>query len=457
MKRRLLFLAVTLFAFCAASFAQWQFVKAFTPYHAPLKPNDLWGPHGVAVDPDGKIWVAPYDGSDTTLGSGSLVKRRQIFVFNVNGTPASFSPINAITVGGITDSLNGDVTGRGLGTDNNGNILYSSFDRLFRINYKTGQGMSKIVPGGGASITKASVDAAGNIFVVRVSGNKQPIKIYATDFSFLANAIDSVVTPANISRCVLISDDGTTLYHPVAFSTDANNKVYVYQNQLGPGFGTYALVDSLFGGMQVESIAWQPRSGKKPLLWVSSGSRNNPPDTTKWRKNGRVWYGMDTDTKAIVDSIPWGATFPGNPSYDDTVIVNQAARPRGIAFTSTGDTVYLAMYLADSNSVKMFVRTGAAAVEPIAESRPVEYALSQNYPNPFNPSTEIQFSVPKAGLTTLSVYDILGREVMTLVNENLGAGSYKTTLDATRLSSGTYIYTLSSNGIRISKKMLLMK
>ena len=88
---------------------------------------------------------------------------------------------------------------------------------------------------------------------------------------------------------------------------------------------------------------------------------------------------------------------------------------------------------------------------------PDGYALSQNYPNPFNPSTEIEFTLPKAGLTTLKVYDVLGKEVATLVNENLGVGTFKTSLDGSRLSSGTYIYTLSSGDSRISKKMLLVK
>jgi hypothetical protein len=456
MKRRLLFIAVALFAFCAASLAQWQFVRAYTPYHAPLKPGDLWGLHGIALDPDGKIWAAPYDASDTlTLGSSANLKRREIFVFDKNGTPASFSPIKTITVGGVTDSLNNNNSGRGIATDNNGNILYSSFNRLYRINYKTGVGMSKNETVFGGSITQASADNAGNIFVARVAADAQPVEILASDFSFLADAC-SIKTTASIARCLLVSGDGTRVYYPGTFGSNLTNQLYIYENQLGPGFGLYALVDSALQGMQIESIAWQPRSGKKPLLWASSGSRNNPPDTTKWRKNGRVWYGMDTDTKTIVDSIAWVPTFPGNPTYDDTVATNQAARPRGIAFSSTGDTAYVGCFLADSNAVKMFKKL-PTSVQRYQEGTPVEYALSQNYPNPFNPSTEIQFSVPKAGLTTLTVYDILGREVATLVNENLKSGSYKTTLDATRLSSGTYIYTLSSNGARISKKMMLLK
>ena len=62
---------------------------------------------------------------------------------------------------------------------------------------------------------------------------------------------------------------------------------------------------------------------------------------------------------------------------------------------------------------------------------PVEYTLAQNYPNPFNPTTKINFSVPKQGLVTLKIYDILGKEVMTLVNETVAAGNYDVSFSAT--------------------------
>jgi Secretion system C-terminal sorting domain len=96
-------------------------------------------------------------------------------------------------------------------------------------------------------------------------------------------------------------------------------------------------------------------------------------------------------------------------------------------------------------------------VEPIGSGIPAEYALSQNYPNPFNPSTEIQFSVPRKGMTTLKVYDMLGRDVATLVREDLVPGTYKTRLDGSRLASGMYVYELTSADTRIVKKMMLLK
>ncbi|MDY0082689.1 MAG: T9SS type A sorting domain-containing protein [Ignavibacteriaceae bacterium] len=86
-----------------------------------------------------------------------------------------------------------------------------------------------------------------------------------------------------------------------------------------------------------------------------------------------------------------------------------------------------------------------------------EYDLAQNYPNPFNPSTTIKYQLPKDGIVTLKVYDILGSEVATLVNEQKTAGRYEVSFDASKLASGVYIYKLQSGEYVSSKKMMLLK
>jgi Secretion system C-terminal sorting domain len=92
----------------------------------------------------------------------------------------------------------------------------------------------------------------------------------------------------------------------------------------------------------------------------------------------------------------------------------------------------------------------------IAKEIPTEYKI-ENYPNPFNPTTLISYQLPQDGYVTLKVYDILGKEIATLVNENKTAGYYKVNFDASRLTSGVYIYRISSNNFSLSKKMLLTK
>ncbi|MBU2506587.1 MAG: T9SS type A sorting domain-containing protein [Bacteroidetes bacterium] len=83
---------------------------------------------------------------------------------------------------------------------------------------------------------------------------------------------------------------------------------------------------------------------------------------------------------------------------------------------------------------------------------PNSFELNQNYPNPFNPSTIISFSLPMEGITTLKIYDVLGREIITLVDEFKNAGVYTYEFNAGNLSSGIYIYSLQSSDIRMTKK-----
>jgi hypothetical protein len=104
-----------------------------------------------------------------------------------------------------------------------------------------------------------------------------------------------------------------------------------------------------------------------------------------------------------------------------------------------------------NGEVEMFVTTS------VAISVPNKYALSQNYPNPFNPTTTINYQLQKAGSVSLKVYDMLGREVVTLVNEGKTAGYFSVVFDASRMSSGTYIYRLQSGTFTEVKKLVLLK
>jgi len=99
-------------------------------------------------------------------------------------------------------------------------------------------------------------------------------------------------------------------------------------------------------------------------------------------------------------------------------------------------------------------------VVSVSENSPVVvngFELKQNYPNPFNPSTTINFSIPKAGFVKLAVYDLLGKEVSSLVNETRGAGNYEINFNASNLTSGIYIYKMTTDEFTSSKQMILIK
>jgi hypothetical protein len=99
---------------------------------------------------------------------------------------------------------------------------------------------------------------------------------------------------------------------------------------------------------------------------------------------------------------------------------------------------------------------------------PIDYALFQNYPNPFNPITKIKFEIPagqrytigfqnKAIVVQLKVFDITGREITTLVNEQLTPGTYEATFDGSNFSSGIYFYRLKTEDFAETKRMVLLK
>jgi hypothetical protein len=88
---------------------------------------------------------------------------------------------------------------------------------------------------------------------------------------------------------------------------------------------------------------------------------------------------------------------------------------------------------------------------------PTQFILNQNYPNPFNPTTTINYSVPKSGIVKIKVYDLLGREVATIVNENKPAGNYNIEFNASKLTSGIYFYRMEAGSFSQTKKLLLLK
>lgn len=98
------------------------------------------------------------------------------------------------------------------------------------------------------------------------------------------------------------------------------------------------------------------------------------------------------------------------------------------------------------------------SVQETESNIPNSFYVLQNHPNPFNPSTSISYSIIRAGFVVLKIYDLLGREVHTLVNEFQQANEYSVRFDAQALSSGTYFYTLQLDGkFRKTKKMVLMR
>ena len=121
---------------------------------------------------------------------------------------------------------------------------------------------------------------------------------------------------------------------------------------------------------------------------------------------------------------------------------------------------YNYIYLNNKSYIELPVVNAAADVFSDASGEnenPYSFSLSQNYPNPFNPVTMINYELPVKGIVTIKVFDILGREVSTLVNEVKDAGSHEVMFDASKLSSGVYFYRIISGNFTDTKKMILVK
>jgi len=119
------------------------------------------------------------------------------------------------------------------------------------------------------------------------------------------------------------------------------------------------------------------------------------------------------------------------------------------------DTLENKIYVGTAKGI--YKKNLVTEVEEIASGQPSDFILNQNFPNPFNPATQINYTIKSAGLVTLKVYDMLGTEVTTLVNESKDPGRYSIEFNASSLSSGVYIYKLSINEFASSRKFILLK
>ena len=167
----------------------------------------------------------------------------------------------------------------------------------------------------------------------------------------------------------------------------------------------------------------------------------NAGDTVRW-----VWVsGFHTTTST---TIPAGAQ-----SWDE--LITSSDPTYNYVLTTSGTYNYVCTPHAGMGMVGQIIvsPTGIEKQSEIAGN----YRLQQNYPNPFNPSTTVKFSLPLAGFTTLKIYDVYGREIKSLVNQNLNGGEYSYNFEGKNLASGIYYYRIQSGSFNETKSMMLIK
>ena len=168
--------------------------------------------------------------------------------------------------------------------------------------------------------------------------------------------------------------------------------------------------------------------------------------------------GISLDRNDNVYISTWGiqsvVRYDINFANPPVVVAGSLSNPADIYVNRMTDT--LAVPNAGNSTVGLFlldIPTGISQVSGIANS----FELHQNYPNPFNPSTNLEFGISDLRFVSLKIYDLLGKEVTTLVNEVLDPGTYKYTFDASDLSSGIYYYKMEAEGFSETKRMTVLK
>jgi DNA-binding beta-propeller fold protein YncE len=456
--RKLILIALTAMILAPAASAQdaWYY-KGLLNEEADTRDG-----HGIAVDPDGKIWFQSYyatgDSVEVPELGGAKYPTRTIQVFNPDGSVADISPIffyeesgvRIDTVGGevlrnsTNDLIWGPNSGRGMTTDEDGNILVGYWDYLYRFDYQTGEGLGMVDTNHPNGLIKPAVATeTGNIFTGNVFPGSALVE-WTKDLSASQNALDATL---GFSRTFEVSPDGNKIYWG-GFTT---RDVILYERV--DEFEAFDSIGVIIPGMSAESFAWQPVTG---YLWVSAGSPNDAPNlghgegVTNWLS--QTWYAFDA-AELEVDVVPVPKAFItwniGEGEHAD-------GRPRGQAFSPDGELSYVVQFNQPTNGLQVFSAT-PVAIEKLDDTVPDRFILMQAYPNPFNPSTTINFMLHEAGHARLAVYDVSGREVAVLADQAMAPGTYQYTFDAAGLGSGVYLYRLDFGGQVATGRMTLVK
>ncbi len=243
-------------------------------------------------------------------------------------------------------------------------------------------------------------------------------------------------TPPNNSQgFVLKTTDGGVSWIEQYKEAGTINSVSFANDLIGWAVGSDGvIIYTSNGGIPVELTSFTAAANNKKvtLCWSTATETNNKGFEIERSNDKHIWE------KIGFVNGHGTVTEPKNYSFEDLTIIS--------------DVYYYRLKQVDFNGDFTYSKTIEVTI-----GLPKEYSLSQNYPNPFNPVTTINYQIPKDGFVSLKVYDILGKEIATLVNSDKAQGKYTVEFDGSRFASGMYIYKLQSGDFVETRKMMLLK
>ena len=300
-------------------------------------------------------------------------------------------------------------------------------------------------------VTADTSDIVGQVYIQNGIGPWSAIQMFGTQADGLkrgdyvsvtgiVNEIFGVTRIGNLDEGVDVSvlTESVTLPEPTQIST--------------------GIIDAAFGG-ELPAESYESVLVKYLRVTViddNADGETGPDDGNSGRNHGEMFI-IDDERETSQTRVELQDGTHDYHNYWDAILENE---PIQIIEGSTFDELVGILYYSFSN-FKLVPRKnddfiGYTDVDESIEI-PEIFSLSQNYPNPFNPTTVIKYSIPEVTNVKLKIYDMLGREIRTLVNQEQSAGIYNLEFNATNLSSGVYFYRIEAGSFVDSKKLLLLK
>jgi hypothetical protein len=355
-------------------------------------------------------------------------------------------------------------------TDNIG--VDSVWVRWYKNNTGTGIKHFKLLPTGGSNFSALFNSVNADVAV----GDSIFYKVFAKDISAAHNVDSTALYQFKIINQVTVTiGTGTTAtgWPYYTFYMDSRTDMLYLGSEIGVpapgayitqiGFDVVSAASQVMNGFQIkmQNTTATTISGFTSTGWTTAYNGTYSVPGTGWQLvTLQTPFYYTGGSNLLIEICFNNSSYTSNSTVNGTAATNRNKHQHSdlssgdgcTAITSPGST-----YTTLPN-VRLIMNPGPPlGITQNGNEIPSKYELAQNYPNPFNPTTKINFAIPKQGMVTLKVYDVLGREVANLVNEVKTAGNYIVDFDASALSSGVYFYKLDVNGFSDVKRMMLIK